>query len=165
MASRALTCSCCGVMIPSGLNYIHNGKSLCYKCYQDVQKEILAAEEERQSLFKYLKQLFSLTEIPTNLMVIINREVSKGKKYSEIEYTLYYYYRILENPCGAIEVIHYILKDNYELAQEYKEKVAQTKKVNEIITLSNKKRVIKISHEDLEKNNSRKKKKYNIADL
>lgn len=164
--TKAATCSRCGKKILNGLAYTHNGKAFCYECFKNMQADLLATEEEKTKLYQYIKKLFSLTELPSDTINSISKEIGKGRTYSEIQSTLYYYYEIMENKRSSIDYLPFIIKDQYENACNYKKEVAELKKVNEQVDLSHtKKRTIVLSQSDLKKQNPHKKKSYNISDL
>lgn len=91
MANKKPTsCSACGKKILNGLVYTHNGKAFCYECYQKMQQELAVAEEQKQQLFNYIKQLFSLGELPPDTVNVVEKELSKRRQYrkSTMSYTI-----------------------------------------------------------------------------
>lgn len=166
MATKITFCSHCGNKITNGVVYHHEGKPLCYDCYQVVQQELISLESRKQQVYNYLKQLFSLLELPNDVLLNLEKEVSKGKTYEGAQFTLYYYYEVLEKPRGNINIIPFVIRDQYENAQEYKKKTEELKSINAKIDLSQTApRKVILKKSDLEKNNTHKRKLNNIADL
>ena len=165
MSNKPTSCSRCKKKILNGLSYTYRGQAFCYDCYQEKQKELLAAEDEQQVLYNYIKQLFSVSELPNDVLTGINKEVAKGKKYKGMRLTLHYYYEVMENARGSIDVVPYVIRDQYDNARQYEEEVARVRKINEEIDLSNPpKRTIVITSTDLS-NSRQRKKKCDISDL
>ena len=164
---KATTCSRCGDKILNGLSYSHNGKAFCHKCFEEIQTELLATEEDKKVLYQYIKKLFSLTEIPVEVITGINKEISKGLNYQQAKSVLYYYYEVMDNRRGSVDYIPYVLRDQYESALNYEKETEELRKINEKVDLSHTpKRKITISVADLNrKENPRNKKKYDISDL
>lgn len=167
MANKKPTsCSACGKKILNGLVYTHNGKAFCYECYQKMQQELAVAEEQKQQLFNYIKQLFSLGELPPDTVNVVEKELSKEKTIQEIHDVLYYYYEIMARPRGSLNAIPFVLKEQYENAMKYFKEAAKLKEINEGIDLSNPTAVtITMSREDLSNPARKRKLKYDISDL
>ena len=167
MANKKPTsCSACGKKILNGLVYTHDGKAFCYECYQKMQQELAVAEEQKQQLFNYIKQLFSLGELPPDTVNVVERELSKEKTIQEIHDVLYYYYEIMARPRGSLNAIPFVLKEQYENAMKYFKEATKLKEINEGIDLSNPTAVtITMSREDLSNPARKRKLKYDISDL
>ena len=167
MANKKPTsCSVCGKKILNGLVYTHNGKAFCYECYQKMQQELAVAEEQKQQLFNYIKQLFSLGELPPDTVMAVEKELSRERTAQEIHDVLYYYYEIMARPRGSLNAIPFVLKEQYENSMKYFKEAAKLKEINEGIDLSNPTTItITMSREDLSSPVRKRKPKYDISDL
>ena len=167
MANKKPTsCSVCGKKILNGLVYTHNGKAFCYECYQKMQQELAVAEEQKQQLFNYIKQLFSLGELPPDTVMAVEKELSRERTAQEIHDVLYYYYEIMARPRGSLNAIPFVLKEQYKNSMKYFKEAAKLKEINEGIDLSNPTTVtITMSREDLSSPARKRKLKYDISDL
>lgn len=158
-------CNSCGNKI-TGLKYTYEGKSYCQACYQNIQQELLKTEQEKDELYNYIKQLFVISELPSDLVAGIDRELFNGKKIKGIKNTLWYYYEVNGHPCTNINSVIYTIRDQYENARNY---VIQTKKIieqNQTVNLDVPPNVIVIKKSDLDaQNNNRPKINYKIEDL
>ena len=161
--AKSATCSRCGLKILNGLTYNCNGKTFCFNCYTIANQELETIEQERQKLYQYIRQLFSLSEVPEEIIVMINREVARGKKYKGIRLTIRYYYEILEYPHSDFTLLPWVVASQYENARAYEAEVNRVRKVNEGVDLTPKIRTIQLTPSDL--TNHRKKKSCNIEDL
>lgn len=131
-----------------------------------MQGDLLAAEDDQQVLYRYIKQLFSVTEVPQEVVASITREAAKGKKYRGLRLTLHYYYEILENQPNDITYVPFVIRDQYENARKYEEESRKIQEINQQVNLSNTPiRTVKLKATDLTNNIGRKKKKYDITDL
>ena len=167
MANKKPTsCSVCGKKILNGLVYTHNGKAFCYECYQKMQQELAVAEEQKQQLFNYIKQLFSLGELPSDTVMAVEKELSRERTAQKIHDVLYYYYEIMARPRGSLNAIPFVLKEQYENAMKYFKEAAKLKEINEGVDLSNPTTItITLSREDLNSPTRKRKPKYDIGDL
>ena len=167
MANKKPTsCSVCGKKILNGLVYTHNGKAFCYECYQKMQQELAVAEEQKQQLFNYIKQLFSLGELPPDTVMAVEKELSRERTAQEIHDVLYYYYEIMARPRGSLNAIPFVLKEQYKNSMKYFKEAAKLKEINEGIDLSNPTTItITMSREDLSSPVRKRKPKYDISDL
>ena len=167
MANKKPTsCSVCGKKILNGLVYTHNGKAFCYECYQKMQQELAVAEEQKQQLFNYIKQLFSLGELPPDTVMAVEKELSRERTAQEIHDVLYYYYEIMARPRGSLNAIPFVLKEQYENAMKYFKEAATLNEINEGIDLSNATTItITMAREDLSSPVRKRKPKYDISDL
>lgn len=158
-------CTKCGKMFGVGrLVYEFKGKPVCYDCFQKEQETLLAAEEDRKKLYQYIKEQFSIREIPTTVINRIDYLIEKDKRTSNgIKYTLYYCLHVLGKTFN-LEYIGTIVNNYYEEARDYASKQVLIKKKNEEIDLNVEPRVIKI---DIKKLHEEKKPKTscNIEDL
>ena len=102
----------------TGLKYTYNGKSYCYSCYQAIQLELAKAEQDKQELYSYIKQLFAISEIPEDILMGIDREINSGKKVKGIQKTLKYYYEKLEHTADDVALIVFVIKNQYENARQ-----------------------------------------------
>ena len=131
-----------------------------------MQTDLLAAEDDQQQLYRYIKQLFGVSEIPQEVVASITREAAKGKKYRGLRLTLHYYYEVLENQPNDITVVSYVIRDQYENARKYQEESRKIQEINQQVDLSHTPtRTVKLKATDLTNNIGRKKKKYDITDL
>lgn len=163
---KAAACSNCGARITAGLAYSYNGKPVCYNCLKKIQSELKSVEGERDSFCQYLRGLFSLSEIPQNVLKQVDKEVAAGKGYQDLRFVIYYYYEVLGNKRGSIDSVIYVIRDQFNRAQQYKLQLEVTKEKNKGVDLSTPVvRTIVLSPEDLANPNKRKKKKYDISDL
>ena len=163
---KATACSNCGTRITAGLAYPYNGKHLCYNCFKKYQLELRSVEGDREALCQYIKDLFFLAEVPQNVLNQIDKESVAGKSYKDQRFAVYYYYEILGNKCSSVDLIPYVIKDQFDRAQKYKAQSDATKAKNDSIDLSAPTvRTVFLSPEDLATPNRRKKKKYDINDL
>lgn len=129
-------CAECGSKIV-GAPFRLNGKLLCGSCYK---KELQARAEEEQSkkeLRDYIKTLFGVESCPAFVANALERMQSEGKKLSGIRYTIYYYYEIMGNPAINTKVgeVPWIVRDYYEEARDYVNKMAELAKQNELVDI------------------------------
>lgn len=163
MASNV--CNSCGAKI-TGLKYTYNGKVYCYTCYQSIQEELLKAEQDKQELYNYIKQLFVIAEIPEDVVVGIDRELANGKKLKGIKNTLWYYYEVEAHICSNVSNVTYVIRDQYENARNYVREINKLKEINKNIDIDVPVRKIVIKKSELDaQNNTKKKINYNIEDL
>ena len=160
----AFICQGCGNK-SVGIRYTFQGKIYCYECYQKIMRRQEKQVSEKEHLYSYIKSLFSVYEIPVEVLNFIEKELNNGKKPKGMESTLKYYYEILGNSL-VLNGVGYVLKDQYENAKKYFE---ETKKIQE----NNKKvefdkippRVVYINPADLESETRNNRPKYKIEDL
>lgn len=163
--SSVFICNACKSKI-TGLKYNYEGKSYCFSCYQNIQQDLLKTEQDKQELYNYIKQLFTVSEIPQDVVAGIDRELSSGKKLKGIKSTLWYYYEVYENTRNNVSAIPFIIHDQYENAKNYVIQMNKIKEINQNIDINVPENKIVIKKSELEKNiNPRNKISYNIEDL
>lgn len=166
MGNKLTACSACGCKIANGMKYNYGGKQYCFDCYQKLQEQLLQEDEGKKELYDYIKKLFSLSEVPEDVILGIDREIAKGKKLRGIYLTIHYYYEIEEHARKNITQILYIIRDYYEAAKQYEASVRELEKVNDKVDLTPRTRKIRLKPEDLnKKTNPPQKPKYSIEDL
>ena len=162
MASNTCSCQDCGSKI-IGMKYTHNGKNYCYACYKKLQDLLVEQENQKQALYKYIKELFGIAEIPTEVLSFIDRELSNGKKIKGMEHTLRYYYEIEGHSPSSVNNIIYIIMNQYEAAKNYAINNKKLQKQNAAVDLNVPPVVVKIDPRNLV--SRAQKKKYKMEDL
>jgi len=162
MATPNPTCFRCKQKI---LNwpYSFGGHKYCYECFQIVQEEGVAEENNRASLYEAIRRIFSVKEVPEEVINAINRELKKGKKLKGLEGTLHYYYEIMGNPANSIRGVIYVFADQYENAKRYLQNSARIAEHNRSVDLTPKTVTVRVTPESLQKGHD--KPSYNIEDL
>lgn len=167
MASSGPTCQKCGEKI-TGQKYTIDGKNYCYDCYQKILDEREKLEKDKQELYNYIKELFRIREVPSEIISMLDREISAGKKPKGMKYTLKYYYIIQGNVINYDKIVSliFVIKDYYESAKKYQKDMALLKEKNSKKVIEDKKRIVKINPKDLEDSpRGFKKPKYDIDKL
>lgn len=107
---------CQQIIIGSGR--LFNGKLYCDQCYKIASDEAQNFENEKRSLFEFIKELFAIDELPDSWVVTIDQLVSSGKTLAGIRMTLTYYYTILGNTPNMVYGLS-IVKKYYEETRQY----------------------------------------------
>ena len=137
------TCSACGQKIV-GSKYTHGGKNYCCACYGALAEKLEKEAKDKQSLIDYIKDIFSLSELPTETLNLIDRELKSGRTVRGLRATLWYYYDILlTNPTNVLN-LSFVFRDQYGAAKEYAEQIAKLKKINKKVDLTPKTRVVQV---------------------
>lgn len=150
MASSGPTCQKCGEKI-TGQKYTVDGKNYCYSCYQKILDEKEKLEKDKQELYNYIKELFNIREVPSEIISMLDREIAAGKKPKGMKLTLKYYYIIQGNTINYDKLVSliFVIKDYYESAKKYQKDMAALKEKNLKKNIENKQRIIKINPKDL----------------
>lgn len=160
----AFICHKCGNK-STGMKYTFRGQNYCYSCYQKIMQQQENQISEKEHLYNYIKQLFSVCEIPTEVINLIEKELANEKKIKGMELTLKYYYEILGKN-STINTVGYIIRDQYENAKKYFEEVKQIQENNKQVEFDKiPARIIQINPRDLESKVRSNKPKYKIEDL
>lgn len=125
--AEAVLCAKCKGRIIGHINK-YGGKLYCDHCYEAIIEQLQRLEEEKNKLYSFIKELFSLREIPDPVVHSINKAIDDGKKPSGIRGTLIYYYKVKENPVEDIAYLSLIIQKEYSNAANY---FAETKKIKE----------------------------------
>ena len=131
----ALTCAHCGQVI-IGNGRPSRGKTYCVACYDKIVKEQEAMAVEKQDLCTYMKKVFGVSEITTEVMYTIDRLVREGKKLRGMKATLYYYFEVLGNDGVSIMLLYKIINEQYDNARIYLDKMRKLKEHNDRIDIT-----------------------------
>ena len=159
MAS-AIKCTLCGNKIIGNIRR-YQGNNYCDHCYEVVMEEAQRNEDEKQKLYAFIREIFSVTELPELVIYIIDKALKEGRKLSGIRGTLNYYYNILGKPADNILSIGQIIQFEYENACKYYENARRIQKANEKVNLD----VPPVTVVVKSTKNTRKKPKYKMEDL
>ena len=125
--AEALLCSKCKTSIVGHINKYGNNL-YCDHCYEEIMANLQRLEEEKNKLYAFVKDLFSIREIPDPVVFALNKAISEGKKPSGIQGTLIYYYKVKENPVEDIAYLGLIIQKEYNNAANY---FAENKRIKE----------------------------------
>lgn len=143
-------CSDCGRKI-SGVKYTVGGKTYCYDCYQRVSSLMEDLENQKKELYEYICNLYSISEIPQEVVSAIDRLYKAGKKIKAMGKTLWFYHMIEGHPVNTPSLVGYIIEQNYDRAKKYFEDVKNLKEHNKNVDISVEPITIKIRPESLHK--------------
>lgn len=156
----AFKCAKCGNKIITNVRK-YQGNIYCDHCYELVMEEAQRNEEEKQKLYAFIKELFSIQELPELAIYIIDKALREGKKLSGIRGTLNYYYNIKGHSPDNIAMVGTVIQTEYENACKYYEEARRIQKINEDIDLN----VDPVTVIVKSTTNKRKKPNYDIGDL
>jgi len=147
---NSFVCSQCGKRI-WGNKFQYENQSLCLHCYEAlIKKENTQQEGSRDDLYNYIQGLFH-QECPPEVSVAIEKWIKKGKKYTGIKYTLYYFYEILGNKPDSITLINWIIETQYDLARQHIADRNELKNINSQVQINIPPTIIKL-HPNKKKN-------------
>ena len=126
----AIICAKCGQKIVVGNGNRHKGKIYCNGCYDLVIQEELTQELAKEELYNYIKELFGKAECPSEIVYAIEQALGFGRKIKGIKATIYYYYEIAGNEANNIYLVPKVIREQYENAKIYIEKVQTTMEAN-----------------------------------
>ena len=158
--NKGVSCSKCGNGI-IGAARKYQGKIYCEHCYEIVMEEAQRFEEEKQKLYTFIKDLFSVTDCPEVVLYAVDRALKDGRKLSGIKGTLIYYYQENGNTPDNINIIGTIIQKNYDKAAEYFKKKKEQRAINEKIDIN----VPPVTVQIRSTSQERKKPKYRMEDL
>jgi len=168
-------CSNCNKKITNGFKYSFNGKAVCLDCYlkltnqqtQESEQQKLKVNEEdpqKKELYDYIKKLFKITDIPSDVISFIEREIKYNRmKYSGIKYAIYYTYELLEQS-KDIMFLTYNLQRKYEEAKLFYQQRKDVNSKNDQFEFKETNTTVVVTREALDKK-TKKKPKYSIEDL
>ena len=160
MASTAIKCAKCGNRIIANIRR-YQGNNYCDHCYELVMEEAQRMEDDKQKLYSFIREMFSVSQLPELVLYIIDKALKEGKKLSGIRGTLNYYYNIKGKPVDDILSIGRIIQTEYENASKYYEEARRIQKINENIDLNVKPVTVVVKSTK----DSRKKPNYRMEDL
>lgn len=155
-------CSRCREKIV-GTKYPIKGHTYCYKCFKELQQEHAGQEDRKQALFAYVRELFSVPDLPSEVVSAIEREIDSGKKPQGIEYTLHYYYIIEGHQTSNVSNVGFIIRDQYEAARQYAAQMKELQAKNAVAEIEAPPITVKINPAKLP--NRKTGINYNIEDL
>lgn len=155
-----IKCAKCGNRIISNIHKFQ-GNLYCDHCYELIMEEAQKLEDEKQKLYNFIKELFSINELPELAIYIIDKALKEGKKLSGIRGTLNYYYRILGKSTDDILNIGRIIQFEYDNACKYYEEARRIQALNEQVNLN----VPPINVKIKSTRNERKKPNYNMEEI
>ena len=160
MATGSLYCAKCGQrLIGNGHRFL--SKNYCDSCYEKEMVELEALEAEKDRLYGYIKELFGISECPSEVIYAIENNIKYGKKVSGIRATLWYYYEI-QGHTTDISFLNKIIKEQYDNARKYIESARQIKKQNDQTNLNVEPITVKL-HSNI--NKKKRSAKYKMEDL
>lgn len=135
---KKLRCNGCGQMLIKDEPFLLDGEVYCSDCYNRLIVERQKTEEEKKSLYEYIKSVFGVTECPPDVVSFINWATEKkGYKLSGIRATLYYYYEIEGKNPGDPEEVRFIVPQQYEAARSYFIEMENIREKNDKVRLDN----------------------------
>ena len=146
--STKSTCYGCGQRI-LGWPYPLKGHNYCYECFQTAQQEVEKEEQEKEILYHTIRRIFKVSEIPSEVLNAIERELKSGRKIRGLESTIKYYYDIMENPVGPITNLGFILHDQYDNAKNYVARISAIMRHNDTVDLNVPPVTVKVTRDSL----------------
>lgn len=162
MASALICAKCGNKIIGTGLKRL--GKLYCRACYEQVIAEYDEQEKAKEELYTYIRQLFNISEIPSEVVNVIDYNLKNGKKINGIGSTLKYYFEYSdtyhEADSAALSMLGKIIRENYDKAREWGAQRNQVLAYNETVDLNVPPVTVKI-----ERPKNKSKIKYRMEDL
>lgn len=141
-------CQKCGEKI-SGLKYFLDGKNYCFSCFQDLAKKKTVLENQKKALYSHIKDIFGINELPSDVIIGLDRNFASGQSFDQMELTLHYFYDVTKHDPTSVSMVPFILKSENGNAIKYKVYVDEVKKKNAKISLDVSPVVVEMSSEDL----------------